>query len=86
MDKASEAAKAQSAKCNKCDQANDMDAKDLLCKSIDTDIQDKLDLVEDKKTTFIEHWMEVIRIICLPTADKFEAIKKSICTCQIDVH
>ena len=48
MDKASEAAKAQSAKCNRYDQANNMDTKDLLCKSIDADIQDKLNLVSDK--------------------------------------
>ena len=80
MDKASEAAKAQSAKCDKCNQANDMDTKDLLCKSINTDIQDELDLVKEEKTTFIEQWMEVISIIRLPTVDKFEAIKKSIHT------
>ena len=80
MDKASEAAKAQSAKYNKYDQANNMDTKDLKYKSINTDIQDKLNMVKEEKTFFIEHWMEVISIICLPTVDKFEAIKKSICT------
>ena len=63
MDKASEAAKAQSAKCNKCDQANSIDAKNLLHKSIDMDIQDELNLVKEEKTTFIEHWMEVMSII-----------------------
>ena len=63
-----------------------MDARDLLHKSIDTNIQDKLDLIKEEKTTFIEHWMEVISIIGLPTVDKFEAIKKSICTCRIDAY
>ena len=69
MDKASKAAKAQSIQCNKCDGANDMDAKDPLCKSINANIQDELNLVKEEKSTFIKHWMEVVSIICLPIAD-----------------
>ena len=63
-----------------------MDAKDLLHKSIDSDIQEELELVKEEKTTFIKHWMKVISVIHLPTADKFKAIKKSIHTCGIHAH
>ena len=86
MDKVSEATKAQSAKYDKYDQANNMDAKDLLHKSIDADIQDEINLVKEEKTTFVEQWMEVISIIRLPTVNKFEAMKKSIRTPRIDTH
>ena len=57
--------------------ANNEDAKELLYNSIDTEIQKELDLVKDRFDTFVEHWMEVVSIIRVPTTDKIEAIKKT---------
>ena len=63
-----------------------MDAKDLLYKCIDEEIQRELDLIKDTKETFIEHWLEVVSIICAPMADKFELIKKGIRNHKIDAY
>ena len=57
------------------DTGNNSDAVDLLWDSINTEIQEELDMVRESKLHFAEQWMEVISIIRLPTADKFQAIK-----------
>ena len=76
-DKAATAAKVYFNKFDQCDRANNEDAKELLCNSIDTEIQRELDLVKDRLDTFVDHWMEVVSIIRVPTTDKIEAIKKT---------
>ena len=76
-DKATSLANEYFGKFDMYDRANNEDAKELLYNSIDTEIQKELDLVKDRFDTFVEHWMEVVSIIRVPTTDKIEAIKKT---------
>ena len=76
-EKAAEAAKEYFDKYDAYDRANNEDAKELLYNSIDSEIQRELDLVKDRLDTFVDHWMEVVSIIRVPTTDKIEAIKKT---------